>query len=214
MFDFMMLPQIEIIIFDFWQTLADSELKPSDLFNVLMLHQKMDFKSFVKILSCSDIFLKNIAIEDSIKILLSDLNIKKDEFLIEKTTLLWKEMAKKAFIMNGAKELLLNLKHRGYTLCLLTNIDKYGYEYFPDSEIFDFFDYQLLSYSTGIAKPSATCWKTIKNNYKIGFERMMMVGDSYGNDILPAKRLGVCTAQIKSDTSLSSDIMFHPFLGR
>ena len=108
----MMLPQIEIIIFDFWQTLADSELKPSDLFNVLMLHQKMDFKSFVKKLSCSDIFLKNIAIEDSINFLLSDLSIKKDDFLIENTTLLWKEMAQKAFLMNGAKELLLNLKHR------------------------------------------------------------------------------------------------------
>lgn len=209
-----MVSNIKIIIFDFWQTLADSEIKPSDLFDKLMLSRKINLKKFIEILSCSDIFLKDIALKNSMKILMSDLNIYNDESIIKAAILIWKEMAQKAFLLKGAKELLLNLKNRGYTLCLLTNIDKFGYEHFPNKEIFSLFDYQILSYLAGIAKPNIKCWMAIKNYYKVEFERMIMIGDSYENDTLPAQKLGIHTILIDLNTNLNSDIMFHSWLGR
>jgi FMN phosphatase YigB (HAD superfamily) len=186
----------KIIIFDLWQTLADSTLKPSSLFDELFLSEaKVTRKEFLRYLFQSDLYLEDISLEEGIKNFLSGLGIYDKENL-KKVVSLWKEMSQKSFLIDGVEKLLLALKAGGYTLCLLTNIDKYGYENFPNKNILRYFDYQFLSYSHCLKKPDTKCWEVIRNHYKTECGNMTMVGDSLEDDILPAKSLGLKTILI------------------
>jgi FMN phosphatase YigB (HAD superfamily) len=182
----------KIIIFDLWQTLADSELKPSDLFDSLFkLDDNIISKNdFLRVLFKSDLYLKDISLEMGLKIFLSDLGISNKEKL-ETAISLWKEMIRKSFLISGSEAVLIAIKKRGYKLCLLTNIDKYGYENFPFKDFLNIFDYQFLSYKNGLIKPDIKCWEIIKNHYKIDYGDMIMVGDSVENDTTPFESMGL-----------------------
>ena len=146
---FLMTTDNKIIIFDLWQTLADSALKPLDLFDILFKFNKIMSKDgFCKILFKSDLYLKDLPLEKGLENLLSDFGISNKEKLGTAISL-WKEMVQKSFLIDGSETVLMALKSRGYKLCLLTNIDKYGYENFPYKDFLNHFDYQFLSYSKG-----------------------------------------------------------------
>lgn len=186
----------KIIIFDLWQTLADSALKPSYLFDSLLkLDNKISKNDFLKILFESDLYFKDILLEKGLKSFLSDLCVS-DKDKLEAVISLWKEMVQKSFLIDGSEAMLTALKNRGYKLCLLTNIDKYGYENFPFKDFLNLFDYQFLSYKNGLIKPDIKCWEIIKDHYKSDYKNMVMVGDSTGNDIAPSESLGLSTILI------------------
>lgn len=185
----------KIIVFDLWQTLADSALKPSDLFDSFSLDKKITKQVFLNKLSCSDLYLKEISLEEGLNNFLLDLGISNKEKFKDSISL-WKEMVQKSFLIDGSETVLLALKSRGYKLCLLTNIDKYGYENFPFKDFLNIFDYQFLSYKNGLVKPNIKCWEIIKNHYNYGYEDIVMIGDSVENDIVPSKSLGLSTILI------------------
>lgn len=186
----------KIIIFDLWQTLADSTLKPSDLFGSLFKFDNTISKNdFLKILFKSDLYLKDIQLEEGLRSFLSDLGISNKEKL-EIVTSLWKEMVQKSFLIDGSEAMVMALKNREYKLCILTNIDKYGYENFPFKDFLNLFNYQFLSYKNRLIKPDVRCWEIIKNHYKTDYENMIMIGDSIENDTVPSESLGLSTILI------------------
>lgn len=186
----------KIIIFDLWQTIADSTLKPSDLFDSLFkLDNTISKNDFLKTLFKSNLYLKDIPLEEGLKSFLSDLGISNKEKL-EMAISLWKEMVQKSFLISGSEAVLIALKNRGYKLCLLTNIDKYGHESFPFKDLLNLFDYQFLSYKNGLIKPNIKCWEIIKNHYKTNYKDMIMIGDSIENDTRPSESLGLSTILI------------------
>jgi len=186
----------KIIIFDLWQTLADSALKPSDLFdNLFKLDNSISKNNFLKILFKSVLYLRDTPLEEGLKSFLSDLGISNKEKL-ETVISIWKEMIKKSFLINGSEAMLIALKNQGYKLCLLTNIDKYCYENFPFKNLLDLFDYQFLSYKKRLIKPDIKYWEAVKDHYKTDYENMIMVGDSIENDIAPSKSIGLSTILI------------------
>ena len=193
----------KIIIFDLWQTLADSTLKPSSLFDELSLSDtKIARKEFLRYLFQSDLYLEDVSLEEGMKSFLSSLGIYNKDNL-KKSVSLWKEMSQKSFLFDGAEKLLSALKADGHILCLLTNIDKYGYENFPYKNILKYFDYQFLSYSHCLKKPDIKCWEAIKNHCKAEYENMIMIGDSPEDDILPAKSLGLKTILINKNKGVN-----------
>jgi len=189
----------KIIIFDLWQTLADSTIRPSDLFDILYPADKTISKNnFLKILFKSDLYSKDISLEKGLNSFLLNLGIP-DKEKLGKTILLWKEMIKKSYLFDEANDLLLSLKSKGYKLCLLTNVDKYGHENFPFNDFLNLFDYQFFSYKNGLTKPNLRCWEIIKDYYRFSYENMTMIGDSIKDDITVVKSLGISTILI--DTS-------------
>jgi|SRR3989339_305028 len=185
-----------IMIFDLWQTLADSPIKPSNLFDELFPDDKtISREFFLETLFSSDLYTKNIPLEESLNNFLSDLKID-DEEKLKKIIYLWEKMAQKSFLIEGAGEIILSLKKKGYKICLLTNIDKYGYDNFPYKDFLDLFDYQFLSYKNNLIKPNTKCWEIIKNHYQTGYENMIMIGDSLTSDISSAKNIGLQTIRV------------------
>lgn len=192
----------KIIIFDLWQTLADTASRPSALFDKISKSKNsIKIDAFLPALFSSDVFLKNVPPEDSFGSFLSNLKIN-DQVLLQKVLFLWKEISEKSFLIEEAEELIVKLKSKGYILCLLTNIDKYGYEHFPYQEIFDSFDFKFLSYTRGIGKPNKLCWEIIRKHFNVEYSDMVMIGDNLWEDIFPAKELGLETLWINSESGI------------
>lgn len=189
----------ELVIFDLWQTLADVKRRPiSGIFDFLKLD--VDFGVFVNEISKSDIFLKDVDIEKSLGDFLSIFT--KDQEIIKKSVKIWKDIAKNSFLYSESTNIIGKLSEKNIRLCLLTNIDKYGFENFSYPELFEYFDYTFLSFREEISKPNLNCWLKIINHFKIkDFSRVIMIGDSLNQDIEPAQKLGLRTILVKDDLS-------------
>lgn len=181
----------KVIILDLWQTLADSALKPSDLADsVFEFDNAISKDDFLRTLFKSDLYLKDLPLEEGLRSFLFDLGISNKERLGAAVSF-WEKMIKKCFLIDGSEAMLVALKTRGYKICLLTNIDKYGYENFPFKDFLNLFDYQFLSYKNGLIKPDIKCWEIIKDHYETDYKNMLMVGDSIENDVAPSESLGL-----------------------
>ena len=183
-----------IIIFDLWQTLADSPVRPSSILGLLS-NKNISQEVFLKTLSHSAIFLENKDFSSSMKEFLASFQCS-DEKILREALLLWEQMASSAYIIDGAKDLISSLRSKDYHLCLLTNIDQFGYEKFPFPEFLENFEYSFLSYREGIAKPDFRCWQTIRDHFGVEYSNMIMIGDNYLDDIEPASNLGISTIQV------------------
>ena len=185
-----------VIIFDLWQTLADSSERPSDVFKRHI--SALDVCSeqvFLQQLSVSEVYLRDIPIELSLHRFLSGLGIT-NENLINNVVSDWKTLATKSYLFDGTAELLQSLKARGHHLVLLTNSDKWGYEHSPIGSRLGDFDYRFLSYQQGYAKPDKRCWEIIRKEMSVDYAEMLMVGDSVREDIAPANALGIRTVRV------------------
>ena len=191
----------KIIIFDLWQTLVNAKQNPSALLEIIS-YPKKDSDIFYNKLSSSHLFLKDIDVEVGLSKFLLSLNIT-DTDIIKKSVFTWKNLLESAYMIEGALKLIQDLKIKGYKLCLMSNIDKYAYEYFPFPELVGLFDYQFLSYKESIAKPDLKCWEIIKNRSGYNYSEMIMVGDSAEKDIIPAKKMGVECFMVSSEGDYS-----------
>ena len=183
----------KLITFDLWQTLADARLRPSILLDIFT-HKPVQ-QDFFRDLSRSDIFLKDIDTEITLSVFLNKFGIE-DKDVIKKAFLLWQKMAASSYLIEGAEALILDLKSKGYSLCLMSNVDKYGYEHFSHTDFLKNFDYTFLSYKEGIGKPDIRCWKNVSVRSGFDFKDILMVGDSLEYDILPAQNLGIESVHI------------------
>lgn len=188
----------KVIIFDLWQTLADSPVRPSSILGLLP-NKNISQEVFLKTLSQSAIFLENKDFSSSMKEFLASFQCS-DEKILKKVLLLWEQMASSAYIIDGAEDLISRLRSKGCQLCLLTNIDQFGYEKFPFPEFLENFEYSFLSYREGIAKPDFRCWQTIRDHFGVEYSNMIMIGDNYLDDIEPASNLGISTIQVDGVT--------------
>jgi HAD superfamily hydrolase (TIGR01549 family) len=183
----------KIIIFDLWQTLADSSVRPSALLG--LLPDKNIFQEvFLETLFRSPIFLENKDFSLLMKDFLDRFGCS-DEKVLKEALRLWEEMASSSYLLEGAKDLISQLRLKNYRLALLTNIDSWGYEKFPFPEFLENFEYSFLSYREGMAKPDFRCWQTIRDSFDVEYSNMVMIGDSYSNDIEAAISLGISAIQ-------------------
>ena len=184
----------KVVIFDLWQTLADSPVRPSSILG-FSPNKNISQEVFLKTLFQSAIFLENKDFSLSMKEFLASVQCL-DEKILRETLLLWEQMALSAYIIDGAEDLISVLRSKNYRLCLLTNIDQFGYEKFPFPEFLENFEYSFLSYREGIAKPDFRCWQTIRDHFGVEYSNMIMIGDSYSDDIKPASNLGISTIEV------------------
>lgn len=184
----------KVIIFDLWQTLADSSVRPSSILGLLP-NKNISREVFLKMLFQSAIFLGNKDFPLLMKEFLASIQCSGEKTL-RKVLLLWEQMASSAYIIDVSKDLISSLRAKDYHLCLLTNIDQFGYEKFPFPEFLENFEYSFLSYREGIAKPDFRCWQTIRDHFGVEYCNMIMIGDSYLDDIKPASNLGISTIQV------------------
>ena len=200
---------VKLIAFDVWQTLADY---PFNLYEEVLKITKLP-------LTLQEFILKKGEAEVS-----SSLNDKdrflekmrimgvKDESILEKVSDLYYEAHSNIFIYGDVLETLLNLKEKGYTLALITNVDSYAQErvikLFPD----DLFEEIIASFEVGFKKPQKEIFLKLSENKNLNPNEIVMVGDGLATDIIPPSELGWKTVFInrkgeicdKADYNISS----------
>jgi 2-haloacid dehalogenase len=93
------------------------------------------------------------------------------------------------------REVLSELKERGYKLAILSNIDENMIK--KSTDLIDIeFDCVVTAEQTHSYKPSYKHWKYMLGLFKIPKKKILHVAASYVHDIIPAHELGIKTAWI------------------
>ena len=180
----------KIIIFDLWQTLVDVRIKPiSGIYSIIK--PLCSFVDFQKSFSTSKIFLEPCDIDLNLRVFLSNYSI--DSGKINDSIEVWKSTPDSAFLYDNVDIILCKLIENNYTLVLMSNIDQFGYDHFKFKKLLLYFDYTFISFIEHIVKPDLKCWGKINTLYSCPYSEMIMIGDNYYEDIIPAEKLGLVT---------------------
>lgn len=183
---------IRVIIFDCWGTLFTNSQSPHPFEQfATKIGRTMSDRSFVKLFeSC----LMQDAYEDleiPVRALLGDLQISYEEATVKELKGILINSLSTQIAYPDTMKTLIRLKNK-YTLVLLTNSFKQGYEgldkKFSVSEVFD---HVITSFEAHRTKPDVKFFRDAIASAKVAPSEIVMVGDNLHDDIDPAERLGL-----------------------
>lgn len=179
----------DVICFDMWQTIAGTEVP---MFKEMARILGTDIKSVVYLLQEEGFFLQKGGFESIKKVVEKNFSGKCDSATISKVLDLCREAPKKAYITGTGRALVEECYRSGKPLVLISNVDQYSYEVFPERGYLESrFDKFYLSYELGMAKPNLRIFEKIKEDYSTDYSRMLFIGDDLKNDKQPAESLGI-----------------------
>ncbi len=105
------------------------------------------------------------------------------------------KLAEKVHWIDGAKEVLDALKAQGVSLSLITNgLKRVQRPRLEQSGMMEYFDAVVISEEIGVAKPQPAYFEyTLEKLNNPPVERVLLVGDNPGSDILGGQRMGMAT---------------------
>lgn len=134
----------------------------------------------------------------------------------------WESQLREAWIVPGARDCLARLKAAGFSRAYITNIWPPFYQFFQNAFSEEALEEpQFVSFRCGLAKPDPDFYRLALNTLRVSPEDSVMVGDTYRNDIAPAKALGMRTVwllhrpkkeagdlrRVEEDPDLAPDLM-------
>ncbi|MCU7496510.1 MAG: HAD family hydrolase [Ignavibacteria bacterium] len=99
--------------------------------------------------------------------------------------------------VSDTREILSRLSEN-YVLGLISNFYGNLKSVMEELELDEFFSVKMDSEQTGLRKPDPKAYLYLLDRLSFTPEELVMVGDSYNNDILPSKNLGLNTIWLKS----------------
>ena len=111
----------------------------------------------------------------------------KNDSLIEK---FWYHYNEYSFIDDKVLCLILNLKKKGYSIYLLSNINEYTFKSIYDSKLFDIVDGYVLSYLEHQVKPYKSIYLTLLDRFKLKPNECLFIDDNKKN-VETARDLGM-----------------------
>lgn len=109
---------------------------------------------------------------------------------------LWNAQLEEAYVLPGAREAVGRLRSAGVPRAYLSNIWPPFYECFRREFAEEACQPQFLSFETGLMKPERAFFEYALERLPAPARDIVMVGDTYRNDILPAIELGMRTVWI------------------
>ena len=131
-----------------------------------------------------------LTIEQAIAIVQKRTNHKEDE-LIEK---LFKNYFLYSYFNKKVLNLIKKLK-KNYKIYLLSNINKYTFNYVKNSDLFEIVDGYVLSYQVHQVKPNEDIYLNLIKKYNIMAIESLFIDDKFEN-IKTAKKLGFDTVYV------------------
>ncbi|MBF0565338.1 MAG: HAD family hydrolase [Nitrospirae bacterium] len=129
---------------------------------------------------------------------------------------LWQRQESDALEIDGATEVVLALKRRGYRIGLISNIWSPYYRAFEKAcpQITSALDSATLSFRDGIRKPDKTMYERALASISLRPHEAVMIGDTYTNDIAPAIELGMGTVWLLSRLEHERDSLVNVINGK
>ncbi|MEO5925485.1 MAG: HAD family hydrolase [Bryobacteraceae bacterium] len=106
---------------------------------------------------------------------------------------LWNAQLTEAYVLPGALEAVARLRSAGIPRAYLSNIWPPFYEHFHQSFVTEAENPQFLSFQMGLSKPDKAFFHAALKELNVPASEIVMIGDTYKNDILPAIELGMKT---------------------
>ena len=107
----------------------------------------------------------------------------------------WRSFLESASLFSGVEEFLTILKNDGVKTANITDLtSQIQFRKMVYFNLDNFFDYVVTSEESGVDKPSKLCFEIALDKMDIdNASNVWMIGDSYENDIVGAKNLGLKT---------------------
>ena len=105
--------------------------------------------------------------------------------------------AKTLDLLHGNKQVLEHLKQAGYPMVLVSNFYGNINQVLKDAEIDGYFKDVIESAVVGVRKPNPAIFALGVCALDLPTSQVLVVGDTYGKDIIPAHKLGCHTLWIK-----------------
>lgn len=176
----------KVIAFDLWNTLAYRKHitkfleKESGLnhHKILRIYENLTCKHSNKTYNhILDLLIKKL-----------ELNYTEKQKIKFKATIIRKSKSGKLY--KDVKPTLKKLK-KHYKLVLISNATHFADELLKRTKLNTYFDHIFLSYQVGQLKPDKKMYHHVLNKLKIKPDQMIMVGDTYEDDVLASKRVGI-----------------------
>jgi HAD superfamily hydrolase (TIGR01549 family) len=90
-----------------------------------------------------------------------------------------------------SRPILERLKRRGVPMGIISNYGTHLLDLLPKLEIFDYFDFIIVSAIVGVAKPHPRIFEIAVEEAGVPPEQLLYVGDNVGDDIEGAMRVGI-----------------------
>lgn len=132
--------------------------------------------------------------EEAVEIVKDRTNHTKDD-LIEN---FWNNYNDYAVIDDCVLNIIKNLKEKGYSIYLLSNINEYTYNFVKKSGLFDIVDGYVLSYQEHQIKPYMSIYNTLLNRYELIPSECIFIDDNEKN-IATANKLGMIGKKVEPD---------------
>ena len=113
--------------------------------------------------------------------------------VIDACTTLWNAQLTEAYVLPGALEAVARLQEASIPRAYLSNIWPPFYEHFRRSFETESSAPQFLSFQLGLSKPDKDFFHAALRQLNVPASEVVMIGDTYKNDILPAIELGMKT---------------------
>lgn len=95
--------------------------------------------------------------------------------------------------------MILNLKKKGYSIYLLSNINEYTFKSIYDSKLFDIVDGYVLSYLEHQVKPYKSIYLTLLDRFKLKPNECLFIDDNKKN-VETARDLGMIGEVVTPDS--------------
>jgi HAD superfamily hydrolase (TIGR01662 family) len=197
---------MKVIIFDLWNTIAYHKFEDGSLNDICKKCYKKDYRTFLK--SYEEIFQtsKKGSFENNFRKLFKKLKIEYDNRKIEKYVAKRKRYESKFIFYKYLFPLLKKLKKEGYKIALLSNTDVYLGEKMKKCKLNKYFDKFFFSYDLKSIKPNPKNFKVILKHFKIKPSDALMIGDTFQDDVVPAKKLGLKAIHFKNGNQILKEL--------
>ncbi len=201
---------IKLIIFDLWQTLA---YRDGD-------HHQRAVRKMLKETGV------NIPLEKFIKIFENSVQTKRWKSKFEAYQNLCKNMGleptkdnvnllidirdnaeARTKLYSHVIPMLRQLRKQGYKIGLMSNTSTFAIDIIKKkTSLLKYIDYPLCSYDVGVIKPSKKFFKKMLKISNCKPKEAVMIGDKPGDDVIPARKLGMDAIHFKNGRQLRRDL--------
>jgi len=205
---------IKIIVFDLWNTLAYKKYRRGDALSMWKATgEKGNYRNFLKTYE-KNLQTSKISLEKGYGKMLDELNILYDNNLLKKFVKYRKRLESHLILYKYVVPFLKILKHKGYKVGVLSNSRYEQKENIKRSQLSKYVDKFFFSFDIGSIKPDLKNFKYVLSYFKVKPSEVLMIGNSYKDDILPARKLGMKTIHFQGARQLKKDLKKHRNLWR
>ena len=103
------------------------------------------------------------------------------------------------------KNLIKNLKKKGYKVGTVSNTIKLHYQVRLENKAYNLLDFSVISFKEGVDKPNLKIYQKALNKLKLPPEEIVFI-DDYERNLKPAADLGMKTILFKNNKQLVRDL--------